>query len=92
MTARRDPTVAVWLNEYHADYLAHDRMAEAQARAARRHLLAAARRPRRRLRARIGRALIRIGEWMAERAEIESGAYAAGAGRRPGRRGPPLIP
>ncbi len=85
MTARRDPTAAMWLNEYHADYLAHDRMAEAQARAARRHLLAAARLPRPRLRVQIGRALIRIGQWMAERAEIQSGTYTAEAGRRPGR-------
>jgi hypothetical protein len=85
VTARRDPTAAVWLNEYHADYLAHDRMAEAQARAARRQLLAAARLPRPCLRVRIGRALIRLGRWMAERAEIQRGACIPEAGRRPGR-------
>jgi hypothetical protein len=54
----------MWLNEYHADYLAHDRMAEARARAARRHIVEAARRQPR-IRVWIGRALIRLGRRMA---------------------------
>jgi hypothetical protein len=43
----------MWLNEYHADFLARDRLAEARRAAARRHLIDSLRRQSRRRRASI---------------------------------------
>ena len=52
------------LNEYHADFLARDRLAEARAAAAHHALVRALRRPRP-LRLVVGLALIRAGRWLA---------------------------
>jgi hypothetical protein len=51
------------LNEYHADFLARDRLADARASAAR-HELIRSLRPRRPLRVAIGLTLIRVGAWL----------------------------
>jgi hypothetical protein len=53
----------VWLNEFHADFLARDRLAEARADAARRELLRRLRRPR--LRRAVGAGMIRLGRLVA---------------------------
>jgi hypothetical protein len=54
------------LNEYHADFLARDRLADARASAARHELIRSLRprRPRRPLRVAIGLTLIRVGAWL----------------------------
>ena len=53
----------MWLNEYHADFLARDRLAEARERAARRDLVDRVR--RRALRRLLGAVLIRLGRRLA---------------------------
>ena len=51
------------LNEYHADFLARDRLADARATAAHRELIRSLR-PRRPLRVVVGLTLIRVGAWL----------------------------
>jgi hypothetical protein len=53
----------MWLNEYHADFLARDRLAEARERAARRDIVERVR--RRSLRRLFGAGLIRLGRRLA---------------------------
>jgi hypothetical protein len=53
----------MWLNEYHADFLARDRLAEARERAARRDIVE--RLGQRTLRRVLGAGLIRIGRRIA---------------------------
>jgi hypothetical protein len=54
----------VWLNEFHADFLARDRLAEARADAARRDLLRRLRRPPR-LRRVVASTMIRLARRLA---------------------------
>jgi hypothetical protein len=54
----------MWMNEYHADFLARDRLAEARERAARRDVVATLRRGR--VRRALGAYLIRLGRRLAE--------------------------
>jgi hypothetical protein len=58
----------MWLNEYHADFLARDRLAEARADAARRDLIAQLRRSE--LRRVVGEALIHLGRLITGEAKI----------------------
>jgi len=53
----------MWLNEYHADFLARDRLAEARERAARRDVVERLR--QRTLRRVLGTGLIRLGRRLA---------------------------
>ncbi len=53
---RESEWLGVWINEMHADYLAHDRLAEARARAARQTLVAELRAQRAPDHARLARA------------------------------------
>jgi hypothetical protein len=51
----------MWLNEYHADFLARDRLAEARRAAARRHLVDSLRRESRGQHGRIASLVLRAG-------------------------------
>jgi hypothetical protein len=79
---RASRRAAVWLNEYHADFLAHDRMAEAEARAARREMIAAACGREHRIHTTLGAWIVRLARWV--RAACPAGAAASehGHGRR----------
>ena len=72
------------LNEYHADFLARDRLAEARAATAHHELVRSLRR-RRPLRLVVGLGLIRAGRWLA-------GAARERAAIRDVRRPPPSRP
>jgi hypothetical protein len=61
----------MWLNEYHADFLARDRLAEARETAARRDLVHRLRRGR--LRRALGAAMIRLGRRLAGPAPTVNG-------------------
>ncbi len=54
------------LNEYVVEMIAEQRLAELRERGARLALLATERRARRSLSRRVGRALIRVGHWLAQ--------------------------
>lgn len=79
---RSSSRTAVSLNEYHADFLAHDRMAEAEARAARREIIAAACGRRRRLHETIARWIVRLGRWAWASSPATACTSEQGHGRR----------
>lgn len=64
-------------NEYFAEWLVRERLAEARALAARATLIRAVRPPRRRLRATVGLVLIRIGQGLLGRAAEYAGEPSA---------------
>jgi hypothetical protein len=57
----RDGGPPVWLNEYHADFLVHDRLEAARRAAAHRSVLDAIRRSRRARRRRVAEVLASLG-------------------------------
>lgn len=60
------------MNVYVAEWLVRERLREAERRAAESRLIAEAR-PRRPLRALVGQAMIRAGQWIAGRAALGAG-------------------
>ena len=69
--------LGVWANEMHADYLAHDRLAEVRAQAARRAIVAEVRRlqwlaVRVRVRRLIGAAMAVVAGWWATAGRLTS--------------------